>query len=315
MKKENFFPTNLYSSKLCIDLLKRQSFHSIFLKRVINIDNTLDLLVQANIFVKDVDPISQYLWAMGIILSRGLSSINSPFTLVPFIDFANHADDGYNFNANHGFHNESRTFHLTATKEIISGESIRINYGQERPMESFLILYGFLESNIPKPVDVFSYTISHNFSNINNELFMELFQNSIWESNKLVNIDSKLLDNIRIVVKKDSIIINFPYYYLTSNNEQTIILVIDALLRVYKSLYLIRSNHPNDEIFIVGSNELKSLSENIKHQLLQLASTSSNKRIVATENYMDYWKNCCLRYLEQQVIVYNVLKKKLNSLL
>eukprot|EP01039_Chlorochromonas_danica_P009235 gene9235-10197_t len=88
----------------------------------------------------------RFSWAMGCILSRGLSGHNYPFSLVPFLDLTNHADEE-RVNACHLFDERSATFRLQGLREILPDESVFISYGAARDSSSFMTLYGFLGGN------------------------------------------------------------------------------------------------------------------------------------------------------------------------
>lgn len=108
-----------------------------------------------------------FLWAMSQILSRGLSSSltdskhrNSqlPFTMVPILDFVNHADEP---NAYYEYVNSTNPtekdmmeykdhFVLKASNDIQPDTEICISYGKDRCNSSFFTLYGFISQGNPK---------------------------------------------------------------------------------------------------------------------------------------------------------------------
>lgn len=143
----------LSGTKVLDDILKRQRLYQ-------HISSTATPLLQHLLRLESGDhnlP-DQLLWTLGIILSRGLSGAEFPFSLVPILDFANHSDMAVN--ACHRF--ESDCFQLVANREISSKESICIDYGSARDSSSFLTLYGFLGGQRSKSIDqhtkqVFSY--------------------------------------------------------------------------------------------------------------------------------------------------------------
>lgn len=88
----------------------------------------------------------EFLWAMGIILSRALSDPFDafPFALIPALDFANHSYA--RANAEHSF-TSKRAFELVACQDIEYDEEVCISYGQNRDSASLMALYGFYDVN------------------------------------------------------------------------------------------------------------------------------------------------------------------------
>ncbi|KAG7381749.1 hypothetical protein PHYPSEUDO_005691 [Phytophthora pseudosyringae] len=86
-----------------------------------------------------------FLWAISILLSRATSGPNQPFTLIPFFDWFNHADNGdeciQEFDPQKGF-----TIHTTKAYE--PGEQLFINYGNHGNLR-LLRNYGFTTPNNP----------------------------------------------------------------------------------------------------------------------------------------------------------------------
>ncbi|POM58020.1 UV-endonuclease UvdE [Phytophthora palmivora] len=100
-----------------------------------------------------------FFWAISILMSRATSGQNQPFTLIPFFDWFNHADNGYarscvcpclcddciqEFDPQKGF-----TVHTTKTYE--RGEQLFINYGNHDNLR-LLRNYGFTTPNNPYDV-------------------------------------------------------------------------------------------------------------------------------------------------------------------
>lgn len=88
-----------------------------------------------------------FLWAISIILSRGISDteiLSYPFTIVPILDLCNHSNDE---NARHYYDVKNQTFSLIALKDIDIKTSINISYGKHRECHSFMSIYGFYNNN------------------------------------------------------------------------------------------------------------------------------------------------------------------------
>lgn len=101
--------------------------------------------------------VNAYLWAMSIILSRGISGRGYPFTLVPYIDLANHS-----MNPNSAVHYDDANgiFYLKTIKDVKKGEEATISYGDSRNNSSVVGLYGFYEPDNVSDDLVFSFSIS-----------------------------------------------------------------------------------------------------------------------------------------------------------
>lgn len=82
----------------------------------------------------------QFKQAVGVILSRGLSGNENPFSLVPYLDLANHSSTP---NAEHEYNMNTQTWHLRAVTDIVKGDEVFISYGTGRNTNSFVYLYGF----------------------------------------------------------------------------------------------------------------------------------------------------------------------------
>uniref|UniRef100_K3WKR8 SET domain-containing protein n=1 Tax=Globisporangium ultimum (strain ATCC 200006 / CBS 805.95 / DAOM BR144) TaxID=431595 RepID=K3WKR8_GLOUD len=92
-----------------------------------------------------------FFWAISILMSRATSGKEQPFTLIPFFDWFNHADNGdecvHGFDPQHGF-----TVHTTRAYE--PGEQLCITYGHHGNTR-LLRNYGFtLPTNPHDVVDV-----------------------------------------------------------------------------------------------------------------------------------------------------------------
>ncbi|CAM9163333.1 unnamed protein product, partial [Hapterophycus canaliculatus] len=96
-----------------------------------------------------------FLWAMGVILSRGVSEDAAGGTgLVPYLDFANHGDgparlDGGGWNSRasceRGFDASTGNHVLRALRDIEPGEELLIDYGSAaKGIYRFARTYGFL---------------------------------------------------------------------------------------------------------------------------------------------------------------------------
>jgi hypothetical protein len=83
-----------------------------------------------------------FLWAMGIVQSRAISSSTPgptmPFSLVPGIDFANHSSGKEN--AVHSYNEKKLEFHLVASKRIEAGE-VRYSYTSLMPSQTVSLLF------------------------------------------------------------------------------------------------------------------------------------------------------------------------------
>jgi hypothetical protein len=174
MNPEEAIQPYLGNTKLMSDITKRQAFYKLFISKLLQEGNTLEYLVSNHFFAHSAtspDPIVQYLWAIGVVLSRGLSSATSPLSLVPFLDFSNHTNP-LETNCNHRFDHESQEFQLVTSRDVRAAESLRISYGEGRSTESFMVLYGFTGINVRtsenemnskqlpvNPNDLFSFSI------------------------------------------------------------------------------------------------------------------------------------------------------------
>ncbi|OWZ18939.1 hypothetical protein PHMEG_0006888 [Phytophthora megakarya] len=89
-----------------------------------------------------------FFWAISILMSRATSGPKQPFTLIPFFDWFNHADNGdecvQEFDPQKGF-----TVHTTKTYE--PGEQLFIKYGNHDNLR-LLRNYGFTTLNNPYDV-------------------------------------------------------------------------------------------------------------------------------------------------------------------
>ncbi|RLN62482.1 hypothetical protein BBJ29_002145 [Phytophthora kernoviae] len=85
-----------------------------------------------------IDP-EAFFWTISILMSRATSGQNQPFTLIPFFDWFNHADNGdecvQDYDLQKGF-----TVHTTKSYE--PGEQLFINYGNHGNLR-LLRNYGF----------------------------------------------------------------------------------------------------------------------------------------------------------------------------
>jgi hypothetical protein len=144
MDSNVFIDPFLMDTRLHRDIMMRKNMYERLSRAVLHLEATADDDQDAN--VRD------FLWGMGTVLSRGLSSDSMPFSMVPILDFANHADDSkgsshnhnHKVNARHHFDPQEQCFSLIALRPIQPGESICITYGKERDTSSFVNLYGFL---------------------------------------------------------------------------------------------------------------------------------------------------------------------------
>lgn len=135
-------------------IVKRQMFYKVFIAKLLQEGDVFPYLLSHGFMKSDVhglDPVQQYLWAVGLILSRALSSESSPLSLVPYLDFTNHSSNQNALNCTHRFDSTTETFQLVANRNIESHESLRISYGITRSTESFLTLYGFSGTDVEKP--------------------------------------------------------------------------------------------------------------------------------------------------------------------
>lgn len=91
--------------------------------------------------------VEEFKWAIGVVLSRALSSalLEMPLTLVPVLDLVNHSFLAQN--ADHKYNKVTGEFSLVTTKDIKAGEEVLINYGKGRDTASFMSLYGFYDKD------------------------------------------------------------------------------------------------------------------------------------------------------------------------
>lgn len=87
----------------------------------------------------------EFKWAVGVVLSRALSSSDMPLTFVPVLDLCNHSF--FDQNAEHRYNKNTMEFSLVTTKAVNIGEELFINYGEGRDSASFMSLYGFYDPN------------------------------------------------------------------------------------------------------------------------------------------------------------------------
>lgn len=106
-------------------LMARQRFHSI-----------------VGEFFFTADNLNAYMWAMSLVLSRGISGRGYPFTMVPFLDLANHSMDP---NCAVHYSEQSESFSLQTVRDVSEGEELTISYGDARNNSSIIGLYGFYE--------------------------------------------------------------------------------------------------------------------------------------------------------------------------
>jgi hypothetical protein len=85
-----------------------------------------------------------YLWSMSLVLSRGISGRGYPFTMVPFLDLANHSTRP---NAAVQYDEGTGEFRLETIREVAKDEEITISYGDARHNSSVVGLYGFYEED------------------------------------------------------------------------------------------------------------------------------------------------------------------------
>ena len=85
-----------------------------------------------------------FLSMMGIITSRAISGENKPMAIVPYLDLCNH---NMQHNAIHEFNVSTKCFELKSVDDIVKGDEVFINYGEDRVNNSFVYLYGFMEKN------------------------------------------------------------------------------------------------------------------------------------------------------------------------
>ena len=110
--------------------------------------------------------LTRFDYAIGVILSRALSGELdgspegkvAPLTLVPVLDFCNHAADA---NAVHTFETMDKkdTFQLKALRDIREGEEITISYGN-RDSVNFISVYGFCPRDSRFESQLFSFNIA-----------------------------------------------------------------------------------------------------------------------------------------------------------
>ena len=125
------------------------------LHRDILIRNNMYEKLSSTVFEEDKnsETVRDFLWGMGTVVSRGLSSDVIPLSLVPMLDFANHADDSLidtnpkalpRVNLRHHYDDKEKTFSLITERDISPGEPLCITYGATRDNSSFITLYSFL---------------------------------------------------------------------------------------------------------------------------------------------------------------------------
>ena len=86
-------------------------------------------------------PFALFSWGLGTILSRAVRTPEMPYSIVPLLDFANHAS---NPDASIEFDKVRRSFMLTACRDIDSHTQVFIDYGahHQSPLK-FMLKYGF----------------------------------------------------------------------------------------------------------------------------------------------------------------------------
>lgn len=183
--------------------------------------------------------IKDFLWAMGVVLSRALSSPTIPFTMIPILDFANHGDESVlakhkqlsqnqnkrflsPVNIHHHYDASSGTFSLITDREIHPQESLCISYGPKRDTSSFITLYGFLGnySNANDQV-LLNFNALQDFQFLKDtkkcEQILLMFQEMIVVSlglDRSRKEDSehlqKLMDNYQITIRNGQISMSLP---------------------------------------------------------------------------------------------------------
>ena len=103
--------------------------------------------IGASLFGSNNTMVNEFKWAMGIVLSRALSSapLGMPLTLVPVLDLVNHSYAEQN--ADHRYNKVTGEFSLITTKAVKAGSELFINYGEGRDTVSFMSLYGFYDAD------------------------------------------------------------------------------------------------------------------------------------------------------------------------
>ena len=99
-------------------------------------------VIARNLFQDDLIAQHKFLWAIGTVLSRGVSGKNLPFTMIPIFDFVNHAGATV-YNAMKDYDPTRETFQLKTIRDVAKDCSVRISYGQARDNNSFMTIYGF----------------------------------------------------------------------------------------------------------------------------------------------------------------------------
>jgi SET domain len=109
----------------------------------------------------DIELRQDFLWAVGIILSRAISDARThvPLTLVPVLDLANHTSDPPLLNAAHKYDAQSGEFSLVALRDISEGEEILISYGAGRDTPSFMSIYGFFDDSVHQRNDTLTVSL------------------------------------------------------------------------------------------------------------------------------------------------------------
>lgn len=162
MPQKEYLDNLLLDVKLHRDIMIRRNLYDRICYQLFPNDANKSNAVSTN------NPLHQeFKWAIGMVLSRGLSGGNIPFSLVPFLDFANHGDNSVlsktnttsspsspsgatnkptptTVNCRHTYDNKEDNYLLLADRDIQPGESLCISYGKGRDSYSFMTMYGFL---------------------------------------------------------------------------------------------------------------------------------------------------------------------------
>lgn len=173
---------------------------------------------------------------VGLVLSRGISGLGNPLTMVPFLDFANHASTNSNngpcsfesthkwyadSNALHSYDQSTRSFSLIATRDIDVGEDICISYGNGRSTESFMALYGF-----PGVPDILDSQDSQHKIDKAGESDLD------WSNSSCIDAKQEKEQCLNVIL---------PYYLAVLNENDNISIVVETLAGdISKVLYSLK---------------------------------------------------------------------------
>lgn len=241
-----------------------------------------------------------YLWAMSIVVSRGISGRGYPFTLVPFIDLANHS---MRPNAAVQYNEATGSFSIKTVKDVVNGQEITISYGDARNNSSIVGLYGFYEQDNLTDDLVFSFSSSSDASQAASEF----------------SVVSKAALNYYTAYKDDSLSASMS---ATEKRQQDInvcrVVLKDALHKIFSALSAQGEANNFENGIPTRSAELKAIDmmlvaahqkiDRLKRKRKEIESFGIKSAIIGADCgpllggdsglICPHWKITCLHYVD-----------------